>query len=1212
MGAVLLWATGAFAQETRGMIFGHVLDPSGAAVAGAAVTVRNTGTNVLTELKTNEAGYYEAALLVAGNYQVSVESASFRKAVHDAFDLPVASRLQVDFRLELGAVTDAVTVVAEAPLLNSNTLSSGQVLNSRTIIDVPLPGGNSITLAKMAPGVQSAQSLADTSVMLHSTSAGSNYTTAGGVGGNEYSIDGTSNNGASRQPGFMLAPELVQEFKVEVSGFDVSFGHSTGISVSVMTKSGTNQYHGSLRETNHENQFDAMQFFTKQAYYNQVAAALAAGNPTLAKQIKPGGKTHGNENQFAGTLGGPIVLPKIFNGKDKLFFFFGYQGFRLVTYNSGYSAVPTTPMRTGNFSQLLNINPSLYQLYDPLTVQPDSARPGHVVRSPFPGNIVPQNRTINPMYKFYDSLLPAPNTLSANPAVEPAQDYMAYSERAPNVYNAETNRIDYNLSPRDRFFFRWSYNEWSNAGSEGWLYASSMPELTTSGQLRNNLGAGVDWVHTFGATTLLDVSLSANRYRSTNVDPGFLALKPSSAGLPAYMDLLASSQPVLPNVSWSGWSSVSQPLSLSVSRYRVMAGKADLSHMTNRHTIKAGLDARGQYYTGFAPGNNAGSFSFTSTWTQRTDDGYQSAGTGSYGGSWASFMMGLPASMTIDNNASIALANPYYAAYVQDNWRPTEKLSVNFGLRMEYEMGPTERYNRMIGNFNPTATLPITDAGQAAYSKNPVPQVPASQFSVLGGSMYPGVGGADRKLYGNALNWLPRLSAAYQLTPKMVVRAGVGMFYDTLNVQNETVTQNQLGFSQSTSTTISNNFGQNWLVGNPAAGVSPLTDPFPIMSNGLRELQPAGSSLGLMAVVGKSFTFVPYDRPHARQTRWRLDLQRELGHSMVFNVGYSGSYSDHLPVNQTLNALPAQYWSYATTRNNTVANSLNANVTNPYYVGNFAGLQTSNPALYQYMAANSFFSSSTIRASALLGPFSQMSGLTETVALGRAKTQELDMSFERRFTKGVALNVSYTRLYNYAADYFPNSFDTSPAWEPSNTGRPWRLASTAVFELPIGKNRRWFQSGPVSWLMGGFQFSVIEEYQPGALNTWSGTTYYSGNLSDICNTGPHTLGQWFNTSGFVTDATLASTTGQARVFPNIVNGGGGCRADALKNFNVDAARDFHLREHMTLQFRFDVINALNHTIFSNPNTTATSTQFGQVLSQIGNNRVIEVQGRVMF
>jgi hypothetical protein len=484
---------------------------------------------------------------------------------------------------------------------------------------------------------------------------------------------------------------------------------------------------------------------------------------------------------------------------------------------------------------------------------------------------------------------------------------------------------------------------------------------------------------------------------------------------------------------------------------------------------------------------------------------------------------------------------------------------------------------------------------------------------VLGGSLYAGVGGSDRKLYNNVIDWLPRFAAAYQISPKTVLRFGWGMYYDTLTVLNETVTQNQLGFSQTTSTTLTNNFGQTWLVGNPYQGVSPLTDPFPVLSNGLRKIPPSGSTLGLMAVVGNSFTFVPYDRPHARQNRWRLDVQRQMGRSMVLDVAYAGSYSDHMPINQTLDALPAQYWSYATTRNNTVANTLNANVTNPFYIGNFASLQSSNPTLYQYMAVNSFFSSPTIHASQLLAPFPQMSSLIETVPLGKAKTEELDVSFARRFSNGFNVNAAYTKLYNYAADYFPNPFASSPAWEPSNIGRPHRLTATAVYQLPIGKKRRWFQKGPVSWILGGYEFTALYEYQPGALLTWSSTTYYSGNLSNICSTGPHTITEWFNTTGFVTNAALTATTGQARVFPNEINGYGGCRADSLKNLNLNAIRDFKIRERATLQFRFDVYNVQNRSQLGAPNTTPTSTNFGIITAQTGaNNRWVTVQGRLTY
>jgi hypothetical protein len=288
-------------------------------------------------------------------------------------------------------------------------------------------------------------------------------------------------------------------------------------------------------------------------------------------------------------------------------------------------------------------------------------------------------------------------------------------------------------------------------------------------------------------------------------------------------------------------------------------------------------------------------------------------------------------------------------------------------------------------------------------------------------------------------------------------------------------------------------------------------------------------------------------------------------------------------------------------------------VTNPFYIGNFASLACSNAALYQYMANNSFFTSKTIAQNKLWTPFQQMNGLTETTSLAKAKTEELQVSFQRRFARGFNLNVAYTRLYQYAADYFPNPFDTSPAWEPGNTGRPNRLVSTAVVELPAGKGRRWLKQGPASWVLGGYQLSVIQEYQNGALVSFGGTTYYQGNLSDVCN-GPQTLGQWFNTSGFVTDPTLVATTGQARVFPNFINGYGSCRANSMKNFNASLARDFRIRERGDLQVRVDMYNVGNHGLFSAPNTSPTSSQFGMVTSQVSvqAQRAMTFQARLSF
>jgi hypothetical protein len=350
-------------------------------------------------------------------------------------------------------------------------------------------------------------------------------------------------------------------------------------------------------------------------------------------------------------------------------------------------------------------------------------------------------------------------------------------------------------------------------------------------------------------------------------------------------------------------------------------------------------------------------------------------------------------------------------------------------------------------------------------------------------------------------------------------------------------------------------------------------------------------------------------------------MQRSIGNSTVVDVGYTGSYSDDILISQSLSAVPPQYWNFANSRNNTVANNWNTNLTNPFNIANFTGLQTSNPLLYQYMATNSFFTATTIHKSVIWAPFPQMNGLTKTEPLGRARTEQLDVTANRRFAQGFNLNAAYTRLGAWAADYFPNAFDTSPAFEPTNNGRPHRIMTSAVLELPFGKGRRFLNQGLGNAALGGFQVTVLQEYQPGALVQFSSTSFYSGsNLSDICNTGPHTVAEWFNTSGFQTNPTLVATTGQARTFPNYISGYGGCRGESLNRANASLARDIKIRERMTLQLRWDVYNVTNHSQFNVPNSSSPSaTNFGQITSTINGgggtpttNRSMRVMARIIF
>jgi len=335
----------------------------------------------------------------------------------------------------------------------------------------------------------------------------------------------------------------------------------------------------------------------------------------------------------------------------------------------------------------------------------------------------------------------------------------------------------------------------------------------------------------------------------------------------------------------------------------------------------------------------SGMFVFNNTFTSREDDGLTPAG--SLGHSWAAFLMGLPTSSSIDTNANYALSNVYLGWYLQDNWRLSTKLTVTLGLRAEYELGRRERYNRVIGGFDPAATLPITAAAQAAYARNPIPELAASAFSVVGGSVYPG--GA---LQNPELMWLPRVGAAYQFNSKTVLRGGYGIYFDTLNAQTQG--PDQSGFSRTTSNPTSTDFGLTWLSGDPRNGVSPLSNHFPVRSDGTRFDTPVGSALGLMAKTGSGWTFLDANIPRARQQRWRVDVQRQIGSTMLVSVGYAGSYSDHVRTTKKLDSLPAQYWATGNVRNDAIATNLNQNVPNPFLLANFASLQTSDPVTYQW------------------------------------------------------------------------------------------------------------------------------------------------------------------------------------------------------------------------------------------------------------------------
>ena len=276
------------AQETRGMISGTVADPTGAAIVGANVAVTNTETNTATRLTTNSSGYYEAPLLLAGRYEVTVEFSGFKKLVRSNLVLAIGDQLKIDLKLEIGAVTDAVTVTAESPILDTSTVTTGKVLTHREVMDLPVMTNDIVTLARYAPGVVNQGTTQYLSQGMVGGSSGfyAPLVQGAGGGGNEWTIDGAPNSGSGRNIAFTPYTDMISEFRVETANFDASFGHALGLNVSFASKAGTNELHGTATWQYWNQHWNASPFFVKQNYYRKIAAYEAAGNHTAAEQLR--------------------------------------------------------------------------------------------------------------------------------------------------------------------------------------------------------------------------------------------------------------------------------------------------------------------------------------------------------------------------------------------------------------------------------------------------------------------------------------------------------------------------------------------------------------------------------------------------------------------------------------------------------------------------------------------------------------------------------------------------------------------------------------------------------------------------------------------------------------------------------------------------------------------------------------------------------------
>jgi hypothetical protein len=1196
--AALALPPAAPAQETRGTISGTVRD-SGGVIPGAAVKITNTDTGVSQNLTTNVSGYYEAPFLTPGTYTVSVQLAGYKSATRSRITLGVGEAITVPFTLEVGQISEEVVVRAESPLVDTTSLKSAARFDAHLVESLPMFSNMPITLARFAPSTnvndqqtQVSQGYVDNT----SLSAGSGLglplggtqPTPPSFGGNNYTLDGANNNGSSRRIASSPNSDMIQEMRVESSNFDAAVGHGLGLQIAMMTRAGTNQQRGTVNYQYWSNRFNALTAQQKATFDDRAKSEFAKGR----------------SHNLSLTAGGPVRIPGLVDGRNKLFYFanYSYANDAIPGKIQGALTVPANANHLkGDFSDLLKLpNPAQYQIYDPLTTRPDPTNPSRMIRDPFPNNVIPANRIFNPdgSYKnplmaLYAKLVPAPNQNFVESGQQPAANF--YQGGQPDSPKSQQYglRLDFNATARDRLFFRSSGVTFLEYVSD-WTYLNADPKLRmhSADRSRYQWSYTGTWTRTLGAT-VFDTSVATNRFNQVDKFLGLKQFKPTDVGLPSYLDEFCSTHGgcTLPNIGIGGYQGIGGGLGDGDTATHIQA-QSSITSVRGRHTLHGGVDVRRAQRDRTGGGNRSSQMTFDRTYTRQFSD-ESSLTPSNLGLSLAAFELGLPTSASINDELPSTFSNYWTAAFAQDTWR-LGHLTINGGLRFEYETGVKEEDGHMIVGWDPTAKNAITDAAQAAYLASGLQNqtgMPAALI-VRGGPIYAGSSGVSQP--AEAM-WMPRVSASYLLNEQTVLKGGYGLYYDTLTAADYFAAQ--AGYSVTTTSTISDDLGRTFKWPTVATG-SASFDPFPVRANGTRWDPVFGDTLGLNTVLGGALTTENGQRKHARQQRWRVSLQRQLRSNLGVEVAYNGAYNDRLPVSLRGDYLPEQYWDGSNTRNTAANAFLTANVTNPYFIGNFASLQTTDPVLYQRLASNGTFSSATIPRQRLLRPFGALTSLTySNLPLGESKAHSLEVQVNRRLSGGLTGFFSFN-LNSVRVNRIVEEYEREPTlWQGSNDARPWRLAGAASYELPFGRGKPLLSNGGfAAALASNWQLSGTWEYQPGALLDWGGQNiFFYGDLEDIAVEDP-TRERWFNIdAGFERDPARIPAAFQKRAFPFRVDG---VRTMPLTFTNLSLQRSFGAGGGRTWQVRLDAQNLFNRQQWiPNPNGSTlnpTSTQFGQI------------------
>ena len=1108
-------------QETRAIMSGTVTDPQGAAVPAAKLEIRNLATNVVTIAQTNGSGIYTAPPINAGRYSVSVTAPGFKVAVEADLELRSSDRKAVDFKLQLGTASETVSITAEAPLLDNVSSSRSNTINESLVQAVPTYAKNVFQLARYSAG-----STGGTTV--RPFDGGDNNVSILGGTNNEVLLNGSPNTyresgGAANT--ISPPPDAVGEVKIITNVFDAELGRTGGGVISVSLKGGTNLYHGSV--------------------------SWLMRNPALNANTFEANATRSPNSSFRSNepgieVDGPFTIPKLYNGKNRTFFTYAQDIYRDSRPTGNTLTSPTDLERKGDFSRTFvsGISGPAISIYDPLTTLQNAD--GSFFRTPFAGAVIPPSR-INPIAANITKIYLQPTQIS--PRTQPNVGVYPNYDHEP--FNSHAFRFDHKLSEKETVFVTITRDlrGQTNGGGAGLpAFQAQNTEFASNSfsHYRGNIAASLNLTSVLSPSLINTARASWNRH-VFGISYYALGYDPAKLGFPASLTNQLQSV-AFPQISVANYFTLGGGNNTLNYSNNFVTGDT-LSKTLGKHNLKFGAEFRNLMNNQSSPPS-----SFNVNATAGFTQANPLVPNAQSGDSMASFLLGYPSAVSSSFNSFPAQGQHYFAGFAQDDWRIVKKLTLNLGLRWEYESPITDRFNAVIRGFDSSA---VSRVGSASGPES------------RGGLQFATAG--DRLPYKRDLNnFAPRAGFAYQAKERMVIRGGWGITYTpTADVSPTT------GFSYSTAPATSVS----------AAGIVPtvtpnctdatcgmLTNPFP---TGI--LAPPGRSLGLLTNLGQGISFISPTRVMPYSHTVSIGVQYQLPFRSVIEISYNGRFGRSLSTSYNRNTVTtAQYLQHG------------ANLTG-----------TSVPNRYAGLLPGTALNGGTVTLQQSLLPFPQFTGVTENnMSLGTSKYNSIVFNFEKRLSKGLSVifNGTFGRNSTYGS-YLNNGLDAPGQFITRDGGTPphtFNLVFTYTEDLFKNTNRL------VTAVLNGWQVSGYTQWVSGGLLNVGGA-YFTGLDPTLPN---RTFSRWFNTCTLNlnnnTRQNCASVdepvawliqrpfTLNTQPVPQWT----GFRGRSVPEVSLSFFKRFQIRERVNFELHMDANNATNQPTFGAPNTNATSSLFG--------------------